>query len=410
MPLPAALVNLHWLHREPELVTGTDAPLPERADVVIVGGGYVGGATAYWLARRGIEPVLLDRRGISTGATGRNAGFIAPGLGISFVRAAERYGEGSAVDRLAFTRYGRDLALSLIEDLSIECELERSGGLTLASSAEEWNELQTSGAAMQRAGAPVTVLSRPEIADHLLLPVPDTILGGIFNPETVLVNPVRLNNGIVRAAERLGARLYPFTNMLSLTDEGRDRIVVETDRGEISAGYVVLATNAWSPLLVGFLTGRIVPVRGQMLATIPAPPAFCRAMSINQGYEYWSQRADGSIVLGGARWSVPDRDEGYYAEEVNPAIQDALYQFLTSTFPALSGIGVARRWSGIMGFSRDGYPFIGPMPGRQRLIVAAGFTGHGGPYFAIAGRCVAELIADGRSEVSLENYALDRSF
>jgi glycine/D-amino acid oxidase-like deaminating enzyme len=113
-------------------------------------------------------------------------------------------------------------------------------------------------------------------------------------------------------------------------------------------------------------------------------------------------------VLGGGRWAIPDRDEGYYAEEINPAIQDALYAFLTTTFPALAGIPVAHRWSGIMGFSRDGYPFIGPMPGRPRLLVAAGYTGHGGPYFAIVARCVAELVIDGRSEVPIGAYALER--
>ncbi|MHB8574283.1 MAG: NAD(P)/FAD-dependent oxidoreductase, partial [Dehalococcoidia bacterium] len=77
-------------------------------------------------------------------------------------------------------------------------------------------------------------------------------------------------------------------------------------------------------------------------------------------------------------------------------------------FPLLHGVEVARRWAGIMGYSRDGYPFIGPLPGRERLIVAAGYTGHGGPYFAIAGKCVAEYIVHGQPDVPLRNYALDR--
>ena len=131
-------------------------------------------------------------------------------------------------------------------------------------------------------------------------------------------------------------------------------------------------------------------------------------MSTNWGFEYWSQRADGAIVLGGARWAVPDRDEGYYAEEVNPAIQQALYTFLTDSFPVLREVRIARRWAGIMAFSHDGYPFIGPVPRRERIIVAAGYTGHGGPYFAIAGKCIAELIVRGHSEVPVGNYALDR--
>jgi gamma-glutamylputrescine oxidase len=406
--LPVALRDLHWLGTEPTLVEGTPGPLPRQTDVLVVGGGYVGGATAYWLARRGAEPLLLERRGISTGATGRNAGFIAPGLGIAFAETARRYGLAGAVERIEFTRRGRDLALALIDELAIDCELERSGGLTVAASDAEWDELRESGVALRQAGLPGELLSHDEIAAHLDLPLPATFKGAVFNPETLLVNPVRLNNGIVRAAQQQGARIHPCTEVFALTGAEDGRIAVHTSHGEVLAGRVVLATNAWSPLLAGFLKDRITPVRGQMLATAPAPPAFRRAMSTNHGYEYWSQRVDGTIVLGGARWSVADRDEGYYAEEVNPVIQDALYAFLTTTFPGLAGIAVARRWSGIMGFSRDGFPFIGPMPGRKRLIVAAGFTGHGGPYFALAGKCAAELALDGRSEVSVAPYALDR--
>lgn len=407
MPLPVALSNLHWLQSDPDLIEGSAEPLPPKTTVLIVGGGYVGGATAYWLARRGVEPVLVERRGISTGATGRNAGFIAPGLGMSFVETAARYGDAGAIERLEFTRRGRDLALALIEELGIDCELERSGGLTLAASEAEWQSLQASGAALRAAGVPIEVLPREDLAAHLAGPVPALFKGALFNPETLLVNPFRLNNGIVRAAQRLGARVYSGTEVFGLVDDG-DQIVAHTSRGEVRVERIVLATNAWSPLLAGFFKDRITPVRGQVLATEPAPPTFCRAMSTNEGYEYWSQSADGTIVLGGGRWSAPDRDEGYYVEEVNPLIQETLYAFLTETFPQLAGIAVAHRWSGIMGFSRDGFPFIGPMPGRGRLIVAAGFTGHGGPYFALAGACAAELAIDGRSMISLGPYALDR--
>jgi gamma-glutamylputrescine oxidase len=406
LPDPVALTDLHWLQGHPP-VADDGAPLPKTADVVVIGGGYVGGATAYWLAKRGIAAVLLERRGISTGATGRNAGFIAPGLGMAFAEAVTRFGRQGAIERLNFTRSGRELALEMIRDLEIDCALEASGGLTLAASAEEWRSLQASGKALRQAGFPIEVLGRDDLGEHVYGPVPELFHGAVFNPETLLVNPARLNNGIVRGAQKLGARLCLGVKVEALEDQA-DGILVQTNHGAIHAGRVVMATNAWSPLLEGFFVDRIRPVRGQVLATEPAPPVFRRAMSTNFGYEYWSQRSDGTIVLGGARWAAPDREEGYYAEELNPLIQDALYHFLTDTFPALRGIGLAHRWAGIMGFSRDGYPFIGPLPGRPRLLAAAGFTGHGGPYFAVAGKCIADLIVDGRTDQPLYNYALDR--
>lgn len=402
-----SLTNVHWLREIAQPFPTPEQPLPARAGVVIIGGGYTGAATALWLARMGIEAVVIERRGVATGATGRNAGFIAPGLSEPFATSVQRFGHDGALRRVNFTRFGRDLALSLIEDLGLECELERSGGLTLASSPEEWRLLRESGEALRRAGLPVEVLAHAELRPHFALPVPERFAGGLFNPETLLVNPARLAIGLMREACRLGSRLHQNTEVFALTDRPGG-ITVETSRGEISAGRVVLATNAWSPLIVGLLKDRIAPVRGQALVTAPVPPAFSGALSANHGYEYWSQRRDGRIILGGARWAVPDGDQGHYAEEINPAVQSALYHFLTESFPALRGIAVERQWSGIMGFSRDGYPYIGPLPGRERLIVAAGYTGHGGPYFAVAGRCVAQFIAHGSCDPPLSDYAAER--
>lgn len=403
MAQPTALTNLHWLRDAPDEEVAAE-PLPASAEVVIVGAGYVGSATAYWLARRGVEALVVERRLPATGATGRNAGFIAPGLGMAFPEAVGRYGMSAAVERMEFTRAGRTLALELIEACGIECELEANGGLTLAASPEEWVALRASGEALRSAGFPFEILSREELRAHLHTDVPERFEGALFNPETLLVNPAKLARGILGAALSSGARLAERCDVVALSDLADGRVAVETSRGEVVARRVVLATNAWSPLLAGFFKDRIVPVRGQVLATEPAPPVFRRAMSTNWGYEYWSQRADGAIVLGGARWAAANRDEGYYAEEVNPTIQDALYRFLTETFPVLVEVGVSRRWSGIMGFSRDGYPFIGALPGRSGLLVAAGFTGHGGPYFAVAGKCLAELIVDGRTVLPLHHF------
>ncbi len=401
---------LHWLRdlRDDELVVA-EQTLPATAEAVIVGGGYMGGATALWLARAGMAAVLLERRGISTGASGRNAGFIAPGLDRPFSAAVAQLGQASALERLQYTRRGRDLALAVITELGIDCELEDCGGLTLASSDAEWQVLRDSGAALRAAGIPVETLERDDLAAHLHVPVPAVFRGALFNPETLLVSPAKINRAVIGEAERLGARVYTGTEVTALVEQPDGRLRVESSRGAILTRRVVLATNAWTPLLAGYLQGRIRPVRGQMLVTEPAPRAFRRGMSTNHGYEYWSQRHDGRIILGGARWAVPDRDEGYYAEEVNPTIQAALARFLFETFPSLAGTAIATRWAGIMGFSRDGYPFIGPLPGRPGIWVVAGFTGHGGPYSAIAGRTIAELLTRGRSDEPVHHFALDRA-
>lgn len=409
-PVPPSRSRLHWLRDLNDAdVPAAAGALPARADVVIVGGGYMGCATAMWLARAGVQAVLVERRGIATGASGRNAGFIAPGLGLATPDVIARGGRASALERLRFEWRGRDLVLALVKELATDVELEALGGLTLAASPREWETLVASGADLRREGFPVETLAQAELQDHIAAPVPDTLFGGLFNPETLLVNPARLCRAIAEEAHRQGARLFTNTEVTAIDDAGERSFFVSTSRGITLARHVVVAMNAWTPLVVGLLKDRIRPVRGQMLATAPAPRTFLRAMSANEGYEYWSQRHDGRIVLGGARWAVADRDEGYYAEDVNTTIQSALYQFLTESFPSLAGIPVERRWSGIMGFSRDGFPLIGPLPERPGMFVIAGFTGHGGPYAVIAGQCIADLIRHGKTDEAVHLFALDRA-
>ena len=203
-----ALASLHWLQNQSE-VTGTEGPMPARADVVIIG------------------------------ATGSKAGFIAPGLGMAFAAAVARYGREGALQRLNFTRRGRDLALKMIEDLNVECSLEALGGLTLAASDEEWGSLQASGAALREAGAPIEVLGRKELQAHLDTELPDRFRGALFNPESLLVNPAALNNAIVRAAQSLGASIYLGTEVSALTDESAGRISVETSHTPNATGGAV---------------------------------------------------------------------------------------------------------------------------------------------------------------------------
>lgn len=136
--LPPSRARLHWLR---ELVDSDmpveSGPAPARADVVVIGGGYMGCSTALWLARAGVEVVLIERREIATGASGRNAGFIAPGLGLAAPDVVERSGREHAFDRLRFEWAGRDQALALIKELAVECELEALGGLTIATAQDE---------------------------------------------------------------------------------------------------------------------------------------------------------------------------------------------------------------------------------------------------------------------------------
>jgi glycine/D-amino acid oxidase-like deaminating enzyme len=149
-------------------------------------------------------------------------------------------------------------------------------------------------------------------------------------------------------------------------------------------------------------------VRGQMLATERRQKVMPMAMAANFGYEYWRQTDRGEVVLGGWRWSQREQEIGSLSEELNPEVHAGLAEFLKASFPRLEGIGLRMAWTGPMGFSLDGLPWVGEVPGRQGQFIAAGFTGHG---FGLAWRCTRLLaleMTEGRLQEELRWFRARR--
>jgi gamma-glutamylputrescine oxidase len=178
-----------------------------------------------------------------------------------------------------------------------------------------------------------------------------------------------------------------------------DGVRVRARGGDILAQRVILATNAWTPLLAHEFDGVIHPARGQVLATAPAPTVLHQACYCDEGFEYFQQLADGRFVLGGYR-NLAFAEEATYADRTTPRIQQALDDFLARHFPELATVPVERRWSGTMGFTDDGLPLIGRLKRDDRIAFAAGFNGHGlGLGIMVADELVREL--DGTSTGSI---------
>ncbi len=152
---------------------------------------------------------------------------------------------------------------------------------------------------------------------------------------------------------------------------------------------------------------RITPVRGQVICTTPMPPLFPCGMSAEGGSQYWQQLPDGRIVLGGGRWAVEDREVGYGEPYLRTDVQAALDGYLNTLFDDMA-LTIERRWAGIMGFSQDALPYIGPVPDQAGLFVAGGFTGHGMPFGLRAGQTLAETLLSGTVSPALAPFRLDR--
>jgi glycine/D-amino acid oxidase-like deaminating enzyme len=364
------------------------------AAVAIVGGGLTGASTAYWLAERGVAAVVLEAETVGAGATGRNAGFLLEGTALDFPELVARYGHATARALWEFTVENRRALLETCEREQIDCTLVACGCVAVAVSAEEMRNLEVQAALLTANGYPCDVLSRSAL--RTVLPGSSSFAGGLLNPRDVGLNPTRLVRGLAAAAERGGARIAEHTPVRALEPEGPAWRVV-TRNGTVHADHVVLALNAYTALVDGTWRGVIDPVRGQVLATAPAPRRLFRHLFYaNRGHEYWRQLPDGRIVLGGLRRLAPHEEVGT-EDRLHAEIQTGLESYLRDLGVPPS-IPVTHRWSGILGIVRDRLPLVGPVPGRPGLYIAGGYSGQGLSFAFLAGRAIADLITRGTTD------------
>ncbi len=313
------------------------------------------------LAARDIDALLLERRHLAAGASGRNAGFLLEGMAANYAAAAREHGRALAREVWEFTAENH---ARLEEALAGAGGHRRLGSYTLAASAEEERELEAAADLMREDGFPAGYRA-----------------GRLLNPRDGELDPAA---AVAALAE--GGRVVEGCEVRSLEGGG-----VETNRGDLEAETVVLATNAYTPQLLA--AAPIRPVRAQMLATAPAGELVVdRPTYSDWGYRYWRQLADGRLLLGGFRNLAPEEEVGY-VEEPSDRIQAHLDRHLQAMGVEAP---VTHRWAGIMGFTPDSLPLVGPVPGRPGLFVCGGYTGHGMGFAFNASRRLAGLLLDGQ--------------
>lgn len=396
----------YWHHTSPRVTLSTE--LPATVDVLVVGAGLFGAATAYWLARAGRKVALLERATVAYGASGRNGGFVVAGMHEDYPTAVKRLGAEVARAVLTVSYENQALLRQVLTEEGIVCHYREPGSLGLALGEVQGLEIRQSIETLRADGFPVQWLERNEVQELIHTPLGAEIVGAKFLPGQALVHSARLIQGLVEAAQRYGAKLYQ-AQALSLAQDGQSTRV-ETTGGSISADAVVLAVNAWTGELIPALRELIVPVRGQILAYAPLAPVFTTAIfaSLTDTEEYWQQTLDGSIVLGGCRALAPGKDVGVWDTSTTPEVQAALEQILPRLFPQLSGLQVAQRWAGLMDFSPDRIPIADRVPGLDNAWFVGGLSGHGMPFGMLLGRALAEAAQTNQAPAQLWPFKLDR--
>lgn len=371
-----------------------------RCDVAVIGGGIVGCSAAYWLAkaRPDRRVTIVERGTLASGASGRNAGFLLQGAGSDYLLDCRRYGAERAKRLYRFTRENRDLIFS---EIGSAAQIESSGGLVVAGSEEEDYRLREAVGLMRSDGAPATYFSRNETSRRISA---RGFVGSLYAPSGAMINPVSLVSAI---AKKSGAEVLE-NHFVEHVESSRDGISIQTPVRIIRATKAIVAVNAWLPTLFPSLGRYVRPVRAQMLATAAFPQRWLdMPVYSHEGFYYARQSRSGIILAGGARHRHEETEVGYENETTKP-VQDDIEEYLRRHFPHAEGMRVDHRWSGVMGFSPDGLPVYGALPGLDGSIWAGGFTGHGMAYGFRFGKLLADVVSDSPDNEAADLFRMER--
>ena len=388
-------------------------------DVLIIGGGIVGAATAYQLSRRGAKVILLESDRLASGATGRNLGYI-------WLHTRRK---GPELDLAMATRNELE---GLPEELGADFGLRTRGGLIYYKTEAQGVVMREFVEARIADGVPMELLDGDQ-AREIAPILPDTVLGASYCPIDAQVDPRRYVRAFAAAAQRHGARVVEGASARAFQTDGGRITRVLTDIGPISAGKVVLAAGAWSPSFAAQLSLdlQIRAMRLQVVQTQPMPPrldvllygpAAVKQYAIFQELpsfrpepfeteleerlglallESACQTADGSYLLGIAM------DFSGFDWQPDLAGVSLVGEGLAAAIPEFAGARFARAWAGILPLTADSLPIIGPAPGFDDLIIASGhvFGNAAGP---TTGKLVADLVCGTEPIMDLTPFRADR--
>lgn len=396
----------HWQRTVPVFPLATD--LPPTADVVVVGGGLLGVATCYWLARTGVEVVLLEKTALAWGATGRNGGFVRAGPAGSYLETITRLGRDVARATMEVTLESQALLRQVVQEETLACEYREPGSLRLAMTEEQAEQYQREINALQADGYAAEWLPRAQVQELIQTPLGPEIVGARFRPHQGLVHSARLVQSLMQAAQRYGASTYQ-AEVFEIEGTG-EQVSLRTSQGALVANTVVVAVNAWTSTLLPELTAIIMPVLEQMLAYEPIDPVFAAGIGVDMvDGEYMQQTPSGALLVGGCGVLAPDSGVGTWESVPLPIVQEALERVVPRLFPSLAPrLRVSQRWAGLMGCTTDTHPIVDYAPSHPGVLFVGGFSGHGMPFGLRFGQLLSEAAIKGALPSALWSFRFNR--
>jgi glycine/D-amino acid oxidase-like deaminating enzyme len=371
--------------------------LGNKTQVCIVGSGYTGLSAALHLARNGVQATVVDQEvGPGQGASGRNGGMVLSGYPLDCTTLIHKFGSERAKTLFSASRRAVSGVKKLVQEGNIACDLMSREHVTAAVRPGHRDWLRQEQESMAEiSGTSPRLLDAGQMREELGT---NAYWGGLVDPWSASLNPFRFAVGLHQMASDAGVEFSWSTRVHAIQNE-HQRTRIRTSRGEIVADQVVLATNAFTPVLNDWLGRRVVPVESVMIATEEVPDDVIRTVlprgntvsDTKRVLHYFRKSPDGKRVLFGGRPPL-----------IRGSLQDkalALHKDMLTVFPQLGSYKPARVWSGQVGFTRDHLPHSGDKNG---LGYAMGYCGHGIALATYLGRQLAKAVLNGDNPRSLD--------
>lgn len=370
--------------------------MKRTADVIVIGGGVVGNATAYNLARRGLDVLVLEReQSLGEGGSSRNGGGVRQ--------------SGRDARELPLAMYAVEhLWPALSDELGVDVEYVQEGNLRLGKTEEHLAILSRLAETGRSQGLDMRMLDADEV--RAICPyLSDEVIGASWCPTDGHANPLITTLAFYRRARQLGARFLSGVTVRSLRKvRGTVREVV-TDAGVFEAPRVVLAAGLGSRQIAASV-GIDIPMHGlliECLVTEAEPAMFPQMLGTADADFYGHQTRHGSFVFGGD--SGLEAAQGYAGGVPTASITaPAVCRAVMGWVPRLSDAKIVRTWAGWEDECIDGVPVISAIDEAPGLTIGCAFTGHGFGISPVVGRLLAELACGEPTSVDVSAFRYDR--
>ena len=380
--------------------------LPNRADVLIIGGGVIGCSIAYHLAKIGITDVLLlERMQLTCGTTWHAAGLMAQ------LRSNRSLTE--------LSKYTTDLLVELERETGQATGFKQNGTVAVATNKDRMEELARGASMGRNFGLEVSVVTPSEIKSLYPLINVDDLVGGVFLPKDGQANPVDVTQAYAKGARQRGARIVEGVKVLRILVENGRAVGVETSQGEVRAGTVVLAGGMWSHSLAKAV-GVSLPLHAAehiyiVTEPIPGLPKDLPVLRVQDECAYYKEDA-GKILLGAFEpvakpWGMDGISESFSFESFPFDFDhfEPILEMATQRFPMLAKTGVKTFFNGPESFTHDGKYLLGETAELDDLFVACGLNSMGIQSSGGVGKVMADWIRDRRPPMDLADVDVRRT-